>query len=105
MVNLNDELGFSRQLVRDLTIAELRVNQKVTASEVFLTIREEEILFLVASGENNKDIARDLYLSPHTVRGHLSSIFRKINVKTRLQAAMWVSKYLEFVGRRKSKII
>jgi pimeloyl-ACP methyl ester carboxylesterase/DNA-binding CsgD family transcriptional regulator len=51
-----------------------------------LTEREREILELVAQGIDNAQIARRLYISPKTVRNHITSIFRKLNVTTRAQA-------------------
>ena len=51
-----------------------------------LTSREAEILDLIARGMNNADIARRLYLSPKTVRNHISSIFLKLQVADRAQA-------------------
>ena len=42
-----------------------------------LTRREAEILVLIAQGKTNSDIAARLYLSPHTVRSHISHIFAK----------------------------
>jgi len=57
-------------------------------SEAFpeLTAREAEVLDLIAQGLNNQDIARRLYLSPKTVRNHISNIFLKLQVADRAQA-------------------
>lgn len=51
-----------------------------------LTDREREVLELVAQGCNNADIARRLFLSPKTVRNHVSNIFAKLQVTNRAQA-------------------
>jgi DNA-binding CsgD family transcriptional regulator len=59
-----------------------------------LTLREKEILTLVALGYINEAIAEDLCISPQTVKNHIKNIFRKINVKNRLQAVLWAVKYL-----------
>jgi DNA-binding CsgD family transcriptional regulator len=60
-----------------------------------LSPREFHILFLMAGGLNNKDIAARLNISSHTVRTHLYNIFRKINVRSRVQASLWVHKNVE----------
>jgi len=51
-----------------------------------LTDRERELLDLIASGENNQDIARMLHISPKTVSNHISNIFNKLHVADRAQA-------------------
>ncbi len=54
-----------------------------------LTAREREILDLVASGENNLDIAAKLFISEKTVRNHLTAIFDKLGVSSRSQAIVF----------------
>jgi len=51
-----------------------------------LTAREREVLDLIAAGRNNREIAGELYLSPKTVRNHISNIFTKLQVADRAQA-------------------
>lgn len=51
-----------------------------------LSEREREVLSLIASGSTNKEIAERLYLSPHTVKEHASSLYRKLGVKNRAEA-------------------
>ena len=60
-----------------------------------LTDREKEILDLIAAGYSNQQIADELFISPHTVKTHLHNIFKKINVKRRLQAALWAAQNLK----------
>jgi two-component system response regulator DesR len=52
-----------------------------------LSAREREVLALIASGATNREIAARLYLSPHTVKEHASSLYRKLGVKNRAEAA------------------
>jgi DNA-binding NarL/FixJ family response regulator len=52
-----------------------------------LSEREREVLALIASGATNREIAERLYLSPHTVKEHASSLYRKLGVKNRAEAA------------------
>ena len=49
--------------------------------------RETEVLRLIAKGKSNKHIARDLELSVATVKNHIHSIFCKLRVKCRAEAA------------------
>jgi DNA-binding CsgD family transcriptional regulator len=52
-----------------------------------LTQREAEVLTLVATGLRNAEIAERLYLAPKTVSHHLSAIYAKLGVETRIEAA------------------
>ena len=56
----------------------------------FLTEREKEILSYISKGCSNKEIASKLFLSEKTIRNTITSIFKKINVKDRVQAAIYV---------------
>jgi DNA-binding NarL/FixJ family response regulator len=51
-----------------------------------LSEREQEVLSLIATGSTNKEIARHLHLSPHTVKEHTSAIYRKLGVRNRAEA-------------------
>jgi DNA-binding NarL/FixJ family response regulator len=51
-----------------------------------LTDREREVLELIGSGATNREIAERLFLSPHTVKEHTSSLYRKLSVRNRAEA-------------------
>ena len=51
-----------------------------------LSKREKEILQMVANGSTTKEVARDLGISPHTVKTHLERIFEKLGANDRAQA-------------------
>jgi len=53
-----------------------------------LTIRELEVLTLVAQGSNNQTIAEKLFVKEVTVKTHLNSIFKKLKVSNRTQAVL-----------------
>jgi DNA-binding NarL/FixJ family response regulator len=57
-----------------------------------LSPREREVLALLVDGLPNKLIARQLGISEKTVKAHLTSIFRQIDVTDRVQAVLWVER-------------
>lgn len=59
-----------------------------------LTNREKEILLRTAEGMLNKEIAAALHISEQTVKNHLFSIFRKLEVSDRTQAAVFAVRNL-----------
>ena len=58
-----------------------------------LSVREREVLELVARGLPNKLIARELEISEKTVKTHLTNVFRTIGVTDRTQAALWAERH------------
>jgi DNA-binding NarL/FixJ family response regulator len=58
-----------------------------------LTARERDVLRLVARGLPNKLIARELAISEKTVKAHLTSVFQRIGVTDRTQAALWAQRH------------
>ena len=59
-----------------------------------LTRREEEVLRLVGQGLANKQIARRLGIGERTVKAHLTSVFQRLGVSDRVQAALWAREHL-----------
>jgi DNA-binding NarL/FixJ family response regulator len=53
-----------------------------------LTPREVEILQFLAQGKSNRDIAEELFISERTVQAHLTNIFAKMQVSSRLEAVL-----------------
>ena len=98
------EAGASGYLLKDAPPAELvaavraaAVGEAALASAVSsrldasqgaerLTVREAEVLTLVAAGRSNRDIGRELFLSEATVKAHLVHIFTKLGVGSRTAA-------------------
>jgi DNA-binding NarL/FixJ family response regulator len=64
--------------------AEDRYREQLAA----LSPREEEILKLLATGDSNREIGRRLFISEQTVKNHVASIFRKLQVNDRTKAAL-----------------
>jgi len=59
---------------------------KETEFHALLTPREIEVLGAIGEGLTNKAIARRLDISPHTVKFHIESLFRKLGARTRTEA-------------------
>ena len=57
-----------------------------------LSERQREVLKLLAAGESNKEIGRNLNISAATVKAHLEALFRRLDVKNRTQAAMYYTR-------------
>ncbi|HXW59789.1 MAG TPA: response regulator transcription factor [Solirubrobacteraceae bacterium] len=53
-----------------------------------LSAREKDVLRLVVDGKDNAEIAEELFISPYTVKNHISNILLKLRVDNRLQAAV-----------------
>lgn len=68
--------------------------QRVLRPAQDLSAREEEVLRLVAGGLANKQIARRLGISERTVKAHLTSVFHRLGVTDRTQAALWAREHL-----------
>jgi DNA-binding NarL/FixJ family response regulator len=58
-----------------------------------LTDREQEVLRLVSTGMNNRDIAAVLFVAESTVKTHVEHIIGKLGVSDRVQAAVWAARY------------
>ncbi len=64
-----------------------------------LTNREQEILELIAKGRSNKLIARELDISDGTVKVHVKHLLKKLNLRSRVEAAVWM---VNFQGKKGS---
>ncbi len=62
-----------------------------------LTNREQEILELIAKGRSNKLIARELDISDGTVKVHVKHLLKKLNLRSRVEAAVWM---VNFQGKK-----
>ncbi len=58
-------------------------------TQASLTDRELEVLRLLSSGMDNADIGKTLFISPSTVKNHISSILLKLQIENRIQAAVY----------------
>ena len=87
------ELWVERKLMAKFlegeAIADSRREGQAGKLKKVLTQRESEVLRLLTTGRTNKEIAKALFISEKTVKSHLNSIFKKLNVTRRLQAILY----------------
>lgn len=78
-------------------ITHFRSEARTSADVETLSTREREILDLVARGFTDKEIASKLFVAPETVRWHLKHCYRKLQVRSRTEAAMklWMGNKLK----------
>ena len=74
-------------LPRDYLAVSENGNQSIKA----LSARQREILTMLAAGDSNKQIGRALNISTGTVKAHLESLYQRLEVKNRTQAAMMLN--------------
>jgi len=69
--------------------------QSIESSALLETLssREKDVANMIRDGENNKVIGNALDISERTVKAHLTSIFRKLNVPDRLHLALYIKEY------------
>ncbi|PMK05376.1 LuxR C-terminal-related transcriptional regulator [Vibrio splendidus] len=88
---LQGEMWMSRKLIYQyISFYRERQCAKTSPHYLKLTKREQQIIKLLGDGASNTQIADTLYVSENTVKAHLHNTFKKIKVKNRLQALIWV---------------
>jgi DNA-binding NarL/FixJ family response regulator len=95
-----DELWYDRPLISKIfrrLVQQLDTSAEIPADTIAilqrLTSRERTIIKLVSSGARNKEIALCLCISEHTVKAHISSIFRKTESRNRVELLRWAQTY------------
>lgn len=95
-----DELWYDRTLISKMfrrLVQKLEGDNELPSDTVamlqMLTSRERTIIQLVSSGARNKEIAHRLCISEHTVKAHISSIFRKTQSRNRVELLRWAQTY------------
>jgi len=91
------ELGMQEAVIaKKMPTTEHKKLEKPPSGLLELTQREREVLRMIASGANNREIAMALCLSEGTVRNHISHILSRLNVRDRTQAALIANTYPSF---------
>ena len=78
--------------------AEAKSQADLPPGFVSLTPKEKEVLYLIAQGSNNKEIAAALFVSEGTVRNHISHVLGRLNVRDRTQAAIIANPFLAYLA-------
>jgi len=91
---LGKEIWVPREILIRSALGGRRKKQSLIQEETGLSMREVDVLRLVASGATNEEIAQRLFISSNTVKAHLYNIYKKISVSSRLEAASWAAKNL-----------
>ncbi len=83
------DLGLDYRVIKNIAIEEwFTSNYMNTKKKKVITEREHQILKLVTEGKSNTEIAKELYISVHTVKAHVSTILEKLGVEDRVQVSV-----------------
>jgi len=72
-------------------VLQMRTSAQESSLDV-LTLREREVIRLVALGRNNREIAQELFISEKTVKTHIGHLLGKLNLEHRTQLAIYAIK-------------
>ena len=93
LVKLKDaaagQVTLTERLTRLLAHSLREENRPRDPDQAGLTDQESRILDLIAQGKSNKPIARELNIAEGTVKVHVKHLLRKLNLHSRLEAAVW----------------
>ena len=89
---VSGELWFTRKKLKDI----VSYMKEAKAEVGHLTKREIEIVALICKGCRNKEIMKGLSLTDHSVKKHLTSLYKKAGVADRLQLALYAMQHWSF---------
>jgi DNA-binding NarL/FixJ family response regulator len=93
----NGELHVSPSLAADMLVS--LTSEKTTDPLQELTTREREILAGIGAGKTNREIAETLFLSEKTIKHYVSNILQKLQVRSRVEAALFAAQHKGLVNR------
>ena len=88
---MEGELWYPRETLEKVLLTADVQAPALDECQTILTRREKNILRMLSLGMKNQEIARQLFISPHTVKTHIYKLYKKINVNNRFQASQWFS--------------
>ena len=83
------ELPTATRLAQQYLVSIRPTNPRQKNSDGHLTLRERQVITLIAQGRSNKEIAHELQLGYSTVKNYVSSILQKLNLDDRTQVALY----------------
>jgi len=86
-IEKKSNVDFAQRLLDQLSASDSPKPVPIPETGQMLTVREVEVLKLIADGASNQVIAQRLVISEHTVKAHITSIFSKLQVASRTEAA------------------
>jgi DNA-binding NarL/FixJ family response regulator len=81
--------SMAAKLLQEFQAMSKRAEERTHVPTPRLTDREMEVLRLVAQGMNNRDIAKDLFISENTVKNHIRNILEKLQLHSRMEAVVY----------------
>jgi two-component system NarL family response regulator len=81
--------SMASKLLTEFAAMSKRADERQQLPAPRLTEREMDVLKLVAQGLNNRDIARDLFISENTVKNHIRNILEKLHLHSRMEAVVY----------------
>jgi two-component system NarL family response regulator len=81
--------SMASKLLSEFATMVKKAEEKPSIPQPRLTDREMEVLQLVAQGRNNRDIAKELYISENTVKNHIRNILEKLHLHSRVEAVVY----------------
>jgi DNA-binding NarL/FixJ family response regulator len=79
--------GFAERAARELNATGETARKRTAETSIRLTAQEAQVARLARDGLSNLEIGSRLYISPRTVQYHLSKVFTKLDITTRVQLA------------------
>ncbi|MBV0882167.1 response regulator transcription factor [Noviherbaspirillum sp. L7-7A] len=87
----NGEVYVSPSLAADMLVS--LTSEKPSDPLQELTVRERQILTGISAGQTNREIAETLFLSEKTIKHYVSNIFQKLQVRSRVEAALFAAQH------------
>jgi len=81
--------SMASKLLNEFASMVKRADEHQAIPQPRLTGREMEVLGLVAKGRNNRDIAKELFISENTVKNHIRNILEKLHLHSRMEAVIY----------------